>query len=156
MSDFLSILFVVGFYILVIVNGNQKKKTPNAKRRALHTRKAVFEQNLEDVLKESAQTPLIEEANIQENKETCDRSRMHLHQVTQQQFRESAEGEDPCHRGNAVAAESIHDEEMFSYDEQEIQQSGMVQDILRGVVMSEILMRPSERKVIRRNGLSMS
>ena len=68
---------------------------------------------------------------------------------------DAAEGEDPCHRGDARAQEDAHPDTAFSYDEQEQMNSALAQDVLRGVIMSEILKRPSSRTAIRRNERSM-
>ena len=155
MDDFLSILLVMVFYVFVVVTGNQKKKTKNAKQRASRARRAVFERAFENMEAEASQASATQAVNTQETREACEGSRVHLHEVTQQQFHESAEGEDPCHRGGAPAAESSCAEDTFSYDAQEEEHNTLAQDVLRGVMMSEILKRPSERAAIRRNGRSM-
>ena len=155
MDDFLSILLVAVFYVFIAVSGNKKKKAKNAKRRASRVRGAMFEQAFEDIEVESAMTSVMPEPDAQALNEVCEGNRIHLHDVTQQQFHESAEGEDPCHRGSAPAAESGCAEDAFSYDAQEEQQDALAQDILRGVILSEILQRPAERAAIRRNGWSM-
>ena len=146
MDDFLGILLVAVFYIFIAVSGNKKKKARNGKQRASRTRRTVFEQAFENMEEAPAQTSVTQEPG-----EACEGKRLHLHEVTQQQFRESAEGEDPCHRGGAQEAEDVLEETAFSYDEQEQADSALAQDVLRGVIMSEILKRPSERAAIRRN-----
>lgn len=79
---------------------------------------------------------------------------LHLHEVTQAQMQAAGEGEDPCHAGG---------EEMFSPEPDEGQEGAYLferqagtqdlsQDVLRGIIMSEILDRPCQRRVMRRNG----
>lgn len=74
---------------------------------------------------------------------SCDQRRMHLHEVSSEQMQYAAEGEDPCHVGSAPEDHEMNEDE----SEQEIGQFG--QDVLRGVIMSEILTRPCERMMRR-------
>ena len=74
----------------------------------------------------------------------CNQQRMHLHEVSGEQMQHAAEGEDPCHVGDAREECVI---EPASQDETSVQ---LEQDILRGIIMSEILTRPCERMAMRR------
>ena len=75
----------------------------------------------------------------------CDERPIHLHDVSQRQFADAAEGEDPCHVGGTM----IQDDQMFDLPK-DPEQDAFVQDVLRGVIMSEILTRPQDRAAIRR------
>ncbi|MGN0776081.1 MAG: hypothetical protein ACI4MM_05315 [Candidatus Ventricola sp.] len=62
------------------------------------------------------------------------------------------EGEDPCHpapKREIVRAEKSQDDGVQA---DEPQMSLLAQDLLRGVIMSEILTRPSERRARNRQG----
>lgn len=65
---------------------------------------------------------------------------VHLHDVTQEQMNLAQEGEDPCHAGSAPAARA---EEAAPGDPL---REALANDLLRGVVMSEILTRPCQRQ----------
>lgn len=70
----------------------------------------------------------------------CGAQRMHLHDTTGAQRDLAAEGEDPCHKGGV----RIYAEEEPVAE----QRSELAQDVLRGVIMSEILTRPAERAAL--------
>lgn len=83
----------------------------------------------------------------------CAQRPMHLHEVTQQQMSAAAEGEDPCHRGGAgrMRMRTAPDVQDSAPDaQQEDACDTLAQDVLRGIVMSEILTRPCERMARRR------
>ncbi len=70
----------------------------------------------------------------------CESQPIHLHDVGQAQMTLAGEGEDPCHAGGrgaepSEAAAAVPGET----------HSALAQDVLRGVIMSEILTRPHER-----------
>ena len=155
MDDFLSIIVVVALYLAIASGGNKKKKARNAKQRASRAREAAFDQAFAGSGKASVRTTSSQEKSALVCDKACETSRIHLHEVTQQQMMESAEGEDPCHRGDATEAEDVHAAAAFSYDEMEKEQGAFAQDVLRGVIMSEILTRPSDRAVLRRNRRSV-
>lgn len=80
------------------------------------------------------------------------RSGMRLASAGQEAMRQAGEGEDPCHTGDAAYPE---DAVARACDEAAMQravqrQETLREDVLRGVVMSEILMRPHERAAIQR------
>jgi len=77
--------------------------------------------------------------------EQCGTKRIHLHEVSQQQFAMAAEGEDPCHAGEA----DVPDDMPFD-SQREADDAALAQDVLRGVIMSEILTRPHDRAAMRR------
>ena len=65
---------------------------------------------------------------------------VHLHDVTQAQMSEAQEGEDPCHAGSAPVA--MPEEAAPANPLRE----AMANDLLCGVIMSEILTRPCQRQ----------
>ena len=75
-----------------------------------------------------------------------DAPRIHLHQADQQTMEQAGEGEDPCHAGAAPERPPMDDETK----ETDAPRAAFEGDVLRGVVMSEVLTRPSERAALRR------
>ena len=67
---------------------------------------------------------------------------VHLHDVSQEQMNLAQEGEDPCHAGSAPA---VTEEETPQAPGNPLREA-MADDLLRGVVMSEILTRPCQRQ----------
>ena len=67
---------------------------------------------------------------------------LHLHEVTQERMRSAGEGEDPCHAGGAPrpAPELAAETAELPTD------SAAARELLRGVILSEILERPCERR----------
>ena len=66
--------------------------------------------------------------------------------VLPNRMRDAGEGEDPCHVGAAS-----REEDVFAPRETDRRkEEALARDVLRGVVMSEILMRPHERAALRR------
>ena len=60
------------------------------------------------------------------------------------------EGEDPCHP--APKREQVQTDRQVREPEQETEPDALAQDVLRGIVMSEILTRPCERRARNRQG----
>ena len=75
----------------------------------------------------------------------CENQPIHLHEVAQAQMAKAAEGEDPCHVGGRD--QHAEPDEGFAVWQDEAQ-TALAQDVLRGVVMSEILTRPHERAAL--------
>lgn len=155
MDDFLSILVVVVFYLIAAANGNKKRKAQNAAKKAPRRRKNAFDDAFPargDRKTAVQMQPVRAADNAASHEEACASSRIHMHEVTQNQMHAAGEGEDPCHAGTAP---DMHEETEFSYDEDIEQQNTLAGDVLRGVIMSEILTRPCERNAMRRNGRSV-
>ena len=147
MDDMLSIVLVVLFYLVVTFSGSKQKKAKQTARRAARPQDIQFAGAF-DVEGQSSH----EGASANQYEADCEQRRIHLHEVTQQQMHEAFEGEDPCHAGQAP---EICEEAVFSYDEEQVQADGFAQDVLRGVIMSEILTRPCQRAAMKRNGRSI-
>ena len=77
-----------------------------------------------------------------------DEPRIHLHQADEQAMEQAGEGEDPCHAGAAPKRPSLDDEDEPM--ETDTRRAAFERDVLRGVIMSEVLTRPSERAALRR------
>lgn len=143
MEDILGVLIVL-VYLFAAVSGKKKKqksrKTQQAKRRRTDFAQAFAsrEADAQDALRRSAP----DDAHADE----CAAERIHLHEVSQEQFSLAGEGEDPCHAGGTPAQEDA-----FDMEESGEAQRAFAQDVLRGVVMSEILTRPCDRAASRRN-----
>ena len=149
-------LVLIIFYLLVASSGRKKKGGKKKERREARRmqRSADFGGAF------SGQAAAASASAVQENPDhfaddrgegDCERSRIHLHEVSQQQMDDAGEGEDPCHRGSTAAPDAPDD---FSYDKEDRERSAFAQDVLRGVIMSEILTRPCKRTAGQRNGRS--
>lgn len=143
MDDFLSILVLFVIYLFAAVSGNRKKK--KAKQNAVPGNRRVFP----DGAHGSADTPTPDaQARTQQHQQTCRTESLHLHDVTQSDMLEAAEGEDPCHAGGYDGYDAIRPEA----DGEQQMRRALAEDVLRGVIMSEILTRPGARAAARRNG----
>ena len=74
--------------------------------------------------------------------------RIHLHHADEQAMEQAGEGEDPCHAG--AAPKRPEPDEAYEPTEEEARRAAFQSDVLRGVIMSEILTRPGERAAVRR------
>ena len=147
------ILMVAIYLVVAFAEGKKKSAKKQARRRAEKTafdmlRSAsgkIHAQERKDARKggNTAQTHMCESASI------------HLHDVPQSVMEHAGEGEDPCHAGGVpVSDETEIGREEIGFDS-DFQQSEAMQDILRGVIMSEILTRPCERRAVQRNRRSI-
>lgn len=108
--------------------------------------------------------PAPKQTLIEQEKGRCESRPLHLHEVTQAQMQAAGEGEDPCHRGGIVLeatpvprAAGMMDAEKdspvyaspFDADE-DARREQLRRDLVRGVVMSEILTTPRQRRALRR------
>ena len=147
MDEGLSILLVVIFYLVAVFSGGKKRKAKQAARKMAHSQDIQFSGAFE-----TEGQPSHEGASAKRYEADCEQRRIHLHEVTQRQMHEAFEGEDPCHAGHAP---EMQEDAVFSYDEEQSQADGFAQDVLRGVIMSEILTRPCQRAAMKRNGRSI-
>ena len=147
MDDVLSILLVVIFYLVATFSSNKKKKARQKQKKTIQSQEIRFDSAFDEEGQPSSEGDV-----HRAYEENCEQSRIHLHEVTQHQMNEALEGEDPCHAGRAPESQ---DDVLFSYDEEQRQADGLAQDVLRGVIMSEILTRPCQRAAMKRNGRSI-
>jgi len=150
LGDLLSLIIVFAVYLMAASSG-RKKKNKRKQRDPMRSR-AQGEQRDARAARRDAQTQegfsdVFAQASkpLEQAKARCDTRQIHLHEVTQQQLEYAGEGEDPCHAGGFFAQE----EERFDSSETQGDDK-LAQDVLRGVIMSEILARPHERAALRR------
>jgi len=158
LGDLLSLIIVFAVYLTAAASG--KKKKGKQKRRSPMRSRAQGEQRDSRAKARDTQTlegfenAFAQVSEVSEKaRERCNTRQMHLHEVTQQRFASVGEGEDPCHVGDAqmLHAESGVERDEGAFELIQTEDSGMLaQDVLRGVIMSEILTRPQERAVFRR------
>lgn len=143
-------LLVLFFIIYLIAGSSSKKKNQKkqARRGPMRTRSQGEQLDMHALMRdrqtnEGFQTAFPEELDSDEM--PCEQKRMHLHEVNDEQMLHAAEGEDPCHAGGNTA-QATFEPEMYPEEEQQ----AFAQDVLRGVIMREILMRPHERAAMRK------
>ena len=141
-------LLVLFFIIYLIAGASSGKKNKKKTRRTPMRTRAQGEQLDMRALMRDRQTKEGFQAAFSEQQDgaevPCAQKRLHLHEVTDEQMRYAAEGEDPCHAGGHI--ESAEDVPAQLDEEQQ----ALAQDVLRGVIMSEILTRPHERAAMRK------
>lgn len=149
MGEMLRYLLVAALFVIVevIAVGKKKKKRPAAK---LHEPKRAAPPEMPQ---NQADETARERARVFEQADKFDdpceqeaEPRIHLHHADEQAMEQAGEGEDPCHAGAAPERPPMDDETK----ETDVQRAAFESDVLRGVVMSEVLTRPSERAALRR------
>lgn len=151
MGEMLRYLLVAALFVIVevIAVGKKKKKRPAAK---LHEPKRAappeMPQNQADET-DRERARVFEQAD--EFDDPCEQEaepRIHLHHADEQAMEQAGEGEDPCHAG--AAPKRPEPDEAYEPTEEEARRAAFQSDVLRGVIMSEILTRPGERAAVRR------
>lgn len=153
MGEMLLYLLVAALFVMVQVaaGGKKKKKKGSPNRppvKKTEVRQGVTERPEAKTAEESARVFERHEAQsgFDDPCDSEDAPRIHLHQADQQTMEQAGEGEDPCHAGAAPERPPMDDETR----EENVQRAAFESDVLRGVVMSEVLTRPSERAALRR------
>lgn len=158
MEDIFSIIIVLLIYAVAVGSAKKSSAKRKAGKQKRSERKPQFEHAFEQSPAEGEQISLrdVQEemrraaasisaapvsAQAERREADCETSRLHLHEVTQDELQAAAEGEDPCHGGHAP---QIAMAEPFPEEEREPDE--LSRDVLRGVIMSEILTRPCERR----------
>lgn len=151
MGEMLRYLLVAALFVIVevIAVGKKKKKRPAAK---LHEPKRAAppempQNQADETARERAR--VFEQAD--EFDDPCEQEaepRIHLHHADEQAMEQAGEGEDPCHAG--AAPKRPEPDEGNEPTEEETRRAAFQSDVLRGVIMSEILTRPGERAAVRR------
>ena len=154
MGEMLRYLLVAAFFVIVevIAVGKKKKKRLAAK---LHESKRAAppempQNQADETARERAR--VFEQADeADEFDDPCEQEaepRIHLHHADEQAMEQAGEGEDPCHVGAAPKRLPLDDgDEPEALDEQH---AAFQSDVLRGIIMSEVLTRPNERAALRR------
>ena len=134
MDELISVIVMVIYIIVALTSGKNKKK--KAARRSARNKTVQFD------LPSEGSDPCHESMLPQE------RPSMRVQSVTQEAMHAAGEGVDPCH--TIDAAPLLEEEELDSpvyrspiFDPSD--RETFAQDVLRGVVMSEILTRPPNR-----------
>lgn len=153
MGEMLLYLLVAALLVMVqVAAGGKKKKKGSLNRPPVKKTEvrqgAPTEQPEAKTAEESARVFERHEAQsgFDDPCDSEDAPRIHLHQADQQTMEQAGEGEDPCHAGAAPERPPMDDETR----EEDGQRAAFESDVLRGVVMSEVLTRPSERAALRR------
>ena len=151
MGEMLRCLLVAALFVIVevIAVGKKKKKRPAVK---LHEPKRAAppempQNQADETVRECAR--VFEQAD--EFDDPCEQEaepRIHLHHADEQAMEQAGEGEDPCHAG--AAPKRPEPDEAYEPTEEEARRAAFQSDVLRGVIMSEILTRPGERAAVRR------
>ena len=146
LGDLIS-LSIVFFLYLGAASGRKKKGRKGTKAREhrspMRTRAQGEQSDTRSQVRDQKAHEGFAEAFDHAEQTACKDQPMHLHEVSQQQFLNAAEGEDPCHAGGVSRKDEF-------FDVQNTEHDTLAQDVLRGVIMSEILMRPHERAALRR------
>ncbi len=173
MEDLLSLIVIILYFVISVSASKKKKERKKAEKRAGGRRPVQFDQAFERVFSQISEQlerknatemqpqsqPMPREAlrmeAAGEGDDPChkgmlgeERASLHANTVTQIQMAEAAEGEDPCHVGSAPP--DTHLDDAYSdahspiFDTEDA--DTFAQDVLRGVIMSEILMRPGGRR----------
>ena len=150
MGEMLRYLLVAALFVIVeVIAVGKKTKRPAAK---LHEPKRAAppempQNQADETARERAR--VFEQAD--EFDDPCEQEaepRIHLHHADEQAMEQAGEGEDPCHAG--AAPKRPEPDETYEPTEEEARRAAFQSDVLRGVIMSEILTRPGERAAVRR------
>ena len=144
------LIFVVIYLVATISEKTKKRKKKaeeKAKQSVLPTQAFESSEKEEDDLSEEQPA---EEMVFNDPCKQEEQPPIHLHQVTEQQFEAAQEGDDPCHAGGVTAVRLEHHDGEDAPEVADLEAMRLDSDILRGVIMSEVLMRPAERAALRR------
>ena len=153
MAETLRYLFVAALFVLMqVAVGGKKKKKGGPKRpleRKIEMKKVVpLDKTNEKTAEESARVFMESEDAHDDPCDSEAEPRIHLHHADEQAMEQASEGEDPCHAG--AAPKRPEPDEAYEPTEEEARRAAFQSDVLRGVIMSEILTRPGERAAVRR------
>lgn len=151
MGEMLRYLLVAALFVIVevIAVGKKKKKRPAAKPH--EPKRAAPPEMPQNQADETARERAREFEQADEFDDPCEQEaepRIHLHHADEQAMEQAGEGEDPCHAG--AAPKRPEPDETYEPTEEEARRAAFQSDVLRGVIMSEILTRPGERAAVRR------
>ena len=143
------LIFVV-IYLVATISEKTKKHKEKAEKK---TKQTVLPAQAFESDEEEADDLPEEEQPTAASDDPCNKEEqppIHLHQVTEQEFEAAQEGEDPCHAGGVTAVRLEHHDGEDAPEAADLEAMRLDSDILRGVIMSEVLMRPAERAALRR------
>ena len=148
--DIFGFLIFVVIYLVATISEKTKKHKEKAEKK---TKQTVLPAQAFESDEEEADDLPEEEQPTAASDDPCNKEEqppIHLHQVTEQQFEAAQEGEDPCHAGGVTAVRLEHHDGEDTPEAADLEAMRLDSDILRGVIMSEVLMRPAERAALRR------
>ncbi len=151
MGEMLRYLLVAALFVIVevIAVGKKKKTRPAAKPH--EPKRAAPPEMPQNQADETARERARVFEQADEFDDPCEQEaepRIHLHHADEQAMEQAGEGEDPCHAG--AAPKRPEPDETYEPTEEEARRAAFQSDVLRGVIMSEILTRPGERAAVRR------
>ena len=158
MGEMLLYLLAAALFVMVevvAVGKKRKKRAGNRQAAKPHEPKRAAPPETTDVQAEETareRARVFEQADEADGfDDPCDSEaepRIHLHHADEQAMEQAGEGEDPCHAGAAPKRLPLDDgDEPEALDEQH---AAFQSDVLRGIIMSEVLTRPNERAALRR------
>lgn len=134
MRDFPILPILLILYVIAVAGGRKKKTTKQNRQRQRPARAASRTQTREE-------RPRTRTEQTAQGFSTA---------FARKQSAPVPEGEDPCHP--APKCEQVQADRQVREPEQETEPDALAQDVLRGVIMSEILTRPCERRARNRQG----
>ena len=143
-------LLPIVFWIVIfsLISGNAKKQ--RKQRMARRQMEAMRERAARPEPEQIAMTMEEAEPFFGEGEDPCHehmlrpaKTRAQALTVSPEELAEAGEGDDPCHPAQPTAAETTREETMEAPNPWQ-------SDLVRGVVMSEILTRPQERRAMQR------
>ena len=134
MRDFPILPILLILYVIAVAGGRKKKTTKQNRQRQIPARAASRTQTREE-------RPRTRTEQTAQGFSTA---------FARKQSAPVPEGEDPCHP--APKCEQVQADRQAREPEQETEPDALAQDVLRGIVMSEILTRPCERRARNRQG----
>ena len=153
MGEALQYLFLAALFVMlqVAIGGKKKKKKgPSGppEQTAKKNKAAGNDKTRSQMDEKSAQASMRHEHAADDPCDSEAEPRIHLHHADEQAMEQAGEGEDPCHAG--AAPKQPEPDEAYEPTEEEARRAAFQSDVLRGVIMSEILTRPGERAAVRR------
>ena len=134
MKDFPILPILLILYVIAVAGGRKKKTTKQNRQRQRPARAASRTQTREE-------RPRTRTEQTAQGFSTA---------FARKQSAPVPEGEDPCHP--APKCEQVQADRQVREPEQETEPDALAQDVLRGVIMSEILTRSCERRARNRQG----
>lgn len=134
MRDFPILPILLILYVIAVAGGRKKKTTKQNRQRQRPARAVSRTQTREE-------RPRTRTEQTAQGFSTA---------FARKQSAPVPEGEDPCHP--APKCEQVQADRQAREPEQETEPDALAQDVLRGIVMSEILTRPCERRARNRQG----
>lgn len=156
MGDVIGTLAVVVIYLVIVMAGLKRKTRRKAKEKSEQARTVSpgdFKMAFPKETRRAQESPQRMVTQLQmelagEGEDPCHEGPgIHLHSVSQQVMQAAGEGEDPCHAGGVSGVgepSPVYDSPITGGES--AQSDALARRVLDGVIMSEILTRPCERR----------